>query len=375
MSTSFRQSAETAGSGPAQKTANEALAGRSPVTEFGRVPPLHQAAARAAHEHSDQLIKPLGALGRLETLIERWALRTGAPPPAELHAGILLCGADHGHVVHRTSPYPQAVTTQMMAAVVSGASAISVLARQGNHALLSADIGLIGPTPEGVRDFKVAPGTADFTTEPAMSPAQLEAALAAGATLTDELVREQRIDCLVLGEVGIGNTTTAAALACEMLDIVPEQAVGLGTGMDAAGLERKRGAVAQALALHGPGLRGLAAMQMVGGFELAALSGATLAAARHELPVVLDGYPASVAALAAVQDDPAVADALFAGHRSAEPGHSLVLSELGLEPLIDVQMRIGEGTGAAMALPLIAAAGALHRDMGTFAQMGVSGSL
>lgn len=339
------------------------------------MPRLHHAAARAARDYSDQLVKPLGGMGLLETLIERWALRTGAPPPAQLHAGILLCGADHGHVVHRTSPYPQEVTVQMMATTVSGGNAIAVLARQGKHVLLPADIGLIGPTPPGVRDLKVAQGTADFTVAPAMTPAELEAALAAGAALTEELVRKQRIDCLVLGEVGIGNTTTAAALACEMLDIAPAQAVGRGTGMDAAGLARKRAVVEQALVLHGRGLRGFAAMEAVGGLELAALSGATLAAARNELPVILDGYPASVAALAAVQDDPAITDALFAGHRSAEPGHSLVLDGLGLEPLIDIQMRIGEGTGAMMALPLIAAAGTLHRQLGTFTEMGVSGPL
>jgi nicotinate-nucleotide--dimethylbenzimidazole phosphoribosyltransferase len=221
-----------------------------------------------------------------------------------------------------------------------------------------------------VRDVKVSAGTADMLEGPALREPELDAALEAGRVLAGELA-EGGVDCLVLGEIGMGNTATSAALACALTGAPPVATVGRGAGLDAGRLERKRQLVATALARHGAPLAPREALLAVGGLELAALAGACAEGARRGLPVVLDGYAVGVAALAAERDDPAVGEALIASHRSAEPGHELVLAELGLEPLLDLRLRLGEASGALIALPVIAAAGALHAGMATFEEAGV----
>jgi nicotinate-nucleotide--dimethylbenzimidazole phosphoribosyltransferase len=329
-----------------------------------------RAAAIAARDRLDALVKPAGSLGALEALIERWALLTGGPPPSSPRAGVLVCAADHGHVHRGTSLFDADVSAQVAAAAARGETAVGVLARRGGHELLVADVGLRGPTPAGVREAKVAEGSADMLAGPAVSEQQMELALARGAELCAELA-ERGVDCLALGEIGIGNTTTTAALVCALTGADPDTAVGRGTGLDAAGLQRKRAVVAEAVARHGAPLPARSALCAVGGLELAALAGAVGEAARRGLPVILDGYAVGAAALAAVGLEGGAAEALFASHRSAEPGHALVLGELGLEPLLDLRLRLGEASGALLALPLIAAAGALHREMGTFEESGV----
>jgi nicotinate-nucleotide--dimethylbenzimidazole phosphoribosyltransferase len=284
---------------------------------------------------------------------------------------VLVCAADHGHVVHGTALFDAEVSAQVTAAAARGDSAVGVLARAAGHELLVADIGLVGPTPPGVRDAKVAQSSSDMLAGPALTAHDLDAALAAGRQLAGELI-DHGVDCLVLGEIGIGNTATTAALACALTGAPPALAVGRGTGVDAAGLERKRAVVADALALHGGPLDARAALLAVGGLELAALAGAVLEATRRRLPVVLDGYAVATAALCAVRIEPAAVETLIAGHRSAEPGHDLVLVELGLEPLLDLRLRLGEASGALLALSLIASAGALHRGMATFEESGVA---
>jgi nicotinate-nucleotide--dimethylbenzimidazole phosphoribosyltransferase len=330
-------------------------------------------AAIAARDRLDQLVKPSGSLGTLETVIERWAGVTGSPPPSHIHAGVLVCAADHGHVVHGTSLFDAEVSAQVTAAAARGETAVGVLARRGGHQLLVADVGLVGPTPDGVRHMKIAAGSADMTCGPALTVAQLDSALDAGAALARQLA-EHDVHCLVLGEIGIGNTATTAALVCALTGATPQLAVGRGTGVDAAGLERKRATVAVALELHGAALDAREALRCVGGLELAALVGAATEAVRLRLPVLLDGYAVTAAALAAVQLDATVGEVLIAGHRSAEPGHALLLSELGLESLLDLRLRLGEASGALLALPLIEAAGALHAQMGTFEESGVARS-
>jgi nicotinate-nucleotide--dimethylbenzimidazole phosphoribosyltransferase len=330
-----------------------------------------RAAAIAARDRLDALVKPAGSLGALELLVERWAGVTGSAPPTAIRAGVLVLAADHGHVRHGTSLFDAEVSAQVAAAAARGETAVGVLAQAGEHELLVADVGLAGATPDGVRDMKVAAGSADMLAGPALTPAQLEQALQAGASLAGELA-ERDVDCLVLGEIGIGNTATTAALACALTGAPPALAVGRGTGVDAAGLERKRAVVADALALHGGPLDARAALLAVGGLELAALAGAVLEATRRRLPVVLDGYAVATAALCAVRIEPAAVETLIAGHRSAEPGHDLVLVELGLEPLLDLRLRLGEASGALLALSLIASAGALHRGMATFEESGVA---
>jgi nicotinate-nucleotide--dimethylbenzimidazole phosphoribosyltransferase len=363
----------------------------SPSASRARITPPDagpdRVAAIAARDRLDRLVKPGGSLGALETVIERWAGVRGNAPPSRIHAGVLICAADHGHVVHGTSLFDAEVSAQVTAAAARGETAVGVLARRGGHQLLVADVGLTGATPQGVRDVKVAAGSADMTCGPALTAAHLDAALAAGAELARELA-EHEIDCLVLGEIGIGNTATTAALACALTGVSPQLAVGRGTGVDAAGLERKRATVTAALEhhgaslqspdhtleLHGASLDPREALQCVGGLELAALAGAVNEAVRQRLPVLLDGYAVTAAALAAVQLDAAAGEVLIAGHRSAEPGHAMLLSELGLEPLLDLRLRLGEASGALLALPLIEAAGALYEQMGTFEESGVARS-
>ena len=338
----------------------------APVT---RVP--DRAAAIGARDRSDKLVKPGGSLGLLEALIERWAATSGAPPPARIRAGVLVCAADHGHTAHGTSLFGSQVSAQVAAAAARGETAAGVLARDGGHELVVADLGLRGPTPAGVLDRKVASGSADMTTAPGASADEVAEAIAAGRAIAVRFAAGGA-DCLVLGEIGMGNTATAAALASLLTGAPASVTVGRGTGLDAAGLDRKRAAVEATVALHRAAATTPQAMLAVtGGLELAALTGAVLEAWGRRLPVMLDGYATAVAALAAARIEPAAGAGLFASHLSAEPGHQLVLTELGLEPLLDLRMRLGEASGALLALPLVERAGLLHAQMATFAEAGV----
>jgi nicotinate-nucleotide--dimethylbenzimidazole phosphoribosyltransferase len=333
--------------------------------------PLPDAAARiAARDRADLLVKPAGSLGVLEDVVERWSAATGAPPPVPLRAAHLLCAADHGHAARGTSLFDGAVSAQVAAAAARGETAIGVLARARGERLVVADLGLRGRTPPGCVDRRCAAGTADMVAGPAMTAHQRDAALAAGAELAAELRHDA--DCLVLGEIGIGNTATAAALLCALTGARPDDVVGRGTGLDAQGVARKTQTVAAALGRAGA-VSGGEALRQLGGLELAALVGAIHAAHDARTPVILDGLAVGVAALVAVRLRPTCREWLVAGHRSAEPAHALVLTELGLEPLLDLRLRLGEGSGAALALPLIEQAGRLHREMATFAQAGVDG--
>jgi len=334
-------------------------------------PRVHRSAAVAARDRLDRLVKPTGSLGALEPLIERWASITGGPPPAQVRAGVLVLAADHGHVGRGSSLYGPEVSAQVAAAAARGETAVGVLAARGPHRLVVADIGLVADTPPGVRAAKVRAGTADMLDEPAMSEADLDAALGTGAALAGELAQEG-VDCLILGEIGMGNTATTAALVCALTGAPPAAAVGRGTGVDAAGIDRKRALVGQALERHASVSDPRAALAAVGGLELAGLAGAAAEGARLGLPVILDGYAVSAGALAAVRLEPTVSEALLASHRSAEPGHGLVLTELGLEPLLDLRLRLGEASGGLLALPIIEAAGAMHRGMATFEESGIA---
>jgi len=324
-------------------------------------------AATAVRDRFDRLLKPAGALGALEPTLERWASVTGRPLTPPLRAGVLVACADHGHTARGTTLFESSLSAQIAAAAARGESAVGVLARRGGHTLLVADVGLRGPTPSGVADYKLAEGTKDMVEEAAVGGKLLERALALGRDLCRHLA-EAGCHCLVTGEVGLGNTTTAAALLCALSGCNAAEAVGRGTGMDAKGLERKRAVVDQALTRHGHHLGPLEALSAMGGLELAVLAGACLEAATLRLPVLLDGFATSVAALAAVGIEPTVGELLFAGHRSAEPGHQIALLELGLEPILDLRLRLGEGSGALLALPTLEAAAALFGQMGTFAE-------
>ncbi|TAK93722.1 nicotinate-nucleotide--dimethylbenzimidazole phosphoribosyltransferase, partial [Patescibacteria group bacterium] len=326
-------------------------------------------AATAVRDRADTQVRPAGSLGVLESLSERWAAITGDAPPPRLRAGVLICAADHGHTMRGSSLYGADVSTDIAAAAARGDAASAVLAADGGHTLVVADVGLAGRTPSGVVARKVAEGTNDVLAGPAMSEMACAAAMRAGDELAAALI-DEGVDCLVLGEIGIGNTTTAAMLLAALTGAAPERVIGRGVGVDTAGLARKRDLVAAALERHAQAIAAgpQTALATVGGLELAALTGAIGRAWQRRVPVVLDGFAATVPALVATRMDPTAADVLVAGHRSPEPGHGIVLAELGLEPLLDLRMRVGEGAGALMALGVIARAGALHAGLGTFAE-------
>jgi nicotinate-nucleotide--dimethylbenzimidazole phosphoribosyltransferase len=339
-------------------------------TYAAQVMPGDTAAAIRIRDASDELVKPAGSLGGLETLVERWAMATGAPPPIHPRVGILVFAADHGVAQHSISLYPARVGGQVAEAAARGETAIGVLARALGAELVVADVGLTGESRPGVAGHRVAPGSADIALGPGMTPEQLRTGVAAGHSLAAAIA--QRSDVIVLGEIGIGNTTVAAALLAALTGLSPEAVCGRGTGLDAQGLERKRATVAAALRANSVSRANpLECLRRLGGHEFTALVGAMLAAAASRRLILLDGFATGVAALVACRLQPAVRDYLIAGHRSAEPAHAHVLTELGLEPLLDLRLRLGEGSGAALALPLIGLAARLHAEMGRFDETGI----
>lgn len=335
-----------------------------------RVLPGDPSAGVRVRDASDRLVKPAGSLGALETMLERWAAATGAPPAGPPSAGILVLAADHGVAARGVSLYPARVGAQVAAAAARGETAIGVLARALDAELIVADLGLRAARLDGVRDCRIAPGTADLTCGPALTAAELQAAVEHGHALGAELA--DRHELVALGEIGIGNTTVAAALLAGLTGLPPEAVCGRGTGLDAQGLERKRACVAAAVAVNQPDPADpLGCLQRLGGLELAGLAGAMLSIAANRRAVVLDGFAVGVVALAVCRLQPAVRDYLFAGHRSAEPAHAHVLTELGLEPLLDQRLRLGEASGAALALPLVGLAAQIHAEMSRFEEAGV----
>jgi nicotinate-nucleotide--dimethylbenzimidazole phosphoribosyltransferase len=313
----------------------------------------------------DAKTKPRGSLGRLEELGCRIAGIRGFVPE-RLEPVIVVAAADHGVAAEGVSAYPQEVTWQMVANFAAGGAAINVLARRAGARLIVVDAGVATPFDhEQVRSVRIGPGTASIATGPAMTDAQAAQALAAG----DELVTElEGVDVVALGEMGIGNTTSASALAAAILEVDPELVCGRGTGLDDEGLARKVATVRRALATNA-GRDPLAAL---GGFEIAFLTGVALACERRRIAVLLDGFITAAAALAATRISASACDVMIASHRSPEPGHALALGALGLEPLLDLGLRLGEGSGAALALPLLHASIAILSEMATFAAAGVT---
>jgi nicotinate-nucleotide--dimethylbenzimidazole phosphoribosyltransferase len=318
-----------------------------------------------ARRSYDAKTKPRGSLGRLEDLGCRIAGIRGFVPE-RLVPVIVVAAADHGVAVEGVSAYPQEVTWQMVANFAAGGAAINVLARQAGARLIVVDAGVASPFEhELVRSVRIGPGTANIATGPAMTAAQSELALAAGGDLVAEL---DGVDVVALGEMGIGNTTSASALTAAILGVDPELVCGRGTGLDDEGVGRKIATVRRALAANA-GQDPLAAL---GGFEIAFLAGVALACERRRIVVLLDGFITTAAALAAARISPSVQDVLIASHRSPEPGHALALQALGIEPILDLGLRLGEGSGAALALPLLQSSIAILNEMATFADAGVT---
>jgi nicotinate-nucleotide--dimethylbenzimidazole phosphoribosyltransferase len=331
------------------------------------------AAEGAALARQAVLTKPPGSLGVLEDIAVWWAARQGTDRPGVERVWISVFAADHGVAAESVSAFPQAVTGEMVRNFASGGAAISVLARHLGATLDVVHLGTVndpGVIP-GVHRAVIAPSTANFCDAPAMTLAQLHDAMRVGAERI-ALALDADADLFIGGEMGIANTTAATALACALIGEVPETLAGAGTGLDDTGIARKCAVVRRALARHADARTALEQLRCLGGFEIAALAGAYIAAAQARMPVLVDGFIATVAALAAVRLNPGVREWLCFAHRSHERGHARVLDALQAQPLLVLGMRLGEASGAAVAVPLLRLACALQREMATFEQAGVS---
>ena len=336
--------------------------------------PIDAQAVEQAQARQQQLTKPAGSLGQLESVAVQLAGLQGQVKPTLDQLWIAIFAGDHGVVAEGVSAFPQEVTGQMLHNFVSGGAAISVLARQLGASLEVVDLGTVTPSLNlpGVRHLNIGPGTANFVQGPAMTQAQGELALQAGRDSARRAIAAGA-QLFIGGEMGIGNTTAASALACALLDCPVVHLAGPGTGLNAAGVSHKAEVIERALALHGAQRSdALQTLFNLGGFEIAALVGAYLACAQEGIAVLVDGFICSVAALVAVRLNPACREWLLFGHRGAEPGHRHVLETLNAEPLLDLGLRLGEGSGAALAVPLLRLACDLHGQMATFAEAAVA---
>jgi len=349
------------------------------VTELSRlldsIAPPSRDGESAARRHLDSLTKPPGSLGRLEEIALRLAVLRGRAPEVARPV-IFTFAADHGVVAEGVSAYPQVVTAQMVENFTRGGAAVNVLARQAGARVVVADFGVATPlerAPDLV-ECPIGPGTANIAVGPAMTREQAIRAIETGARLAEEAM-DAGADLLATGEMGIGNTTAASAITAAITGAPAEQVTGRGTGVDEATLTRKVAAVRRALEVNRPDPRdGLDVLAKVGGFEIGGLTGVILAGAARRVPVALDGFIAGSAALLAVTLAPDSRHALFASHRSAEPGHAHALEHMGLEPYLDLGLRLGEGTGAALFIHLARAAALVWSEMATFKAAGVSES-
>ncbi|HEY6418587.1 MAG TPA: nicotinate-nucleotide--dimethylbenzimidazole phosphoribosyltransferase [Candidatus Binataceae bacterium] len=341
--------------------------------------PPDQAAASAASQRLDSLTKPPGSLGYLEEVVRRYAAirRDGS---ARMGRGaIAVFVADHGIADEGVSAFPQSVTAEMLRNIAGGGAAISVLTRRFGYQLRVIDVGVKIDTSAnplaGVTYRRVAAGTRNFSSTAAMSPAEARRAIEVGIEVARELA-QSGATLIGIGEMGIANSTAAAAILAAESGVAPAKIVGRGTGLDDAGLRHKVGIVEGALQLHRAALSsGEPLLAALGGFEIAAMTGVCLAGAALDVPVVVDGFIATAAAAVAEKIHPGLTDHFFFSHRSAEGGHALALDYLGVRPILDLDLRLGEGTGAALAMNVIEAALELFHGMATFADAGVAGKV
>ncbi|MHB8958177.1 MAG: nicotinate-nucleotide--dimethylbenzimidazole phosphoribosyltransferase [Candidatus Limnocylindrales bacterium] len=342
-----------------------------------RVPEPDQLAAAAARERQASLTKPAGSLGRLEALSIQIAATTGQPRPRLASKAVVVMAADHGVVREGVSAFPADVTPQMVANFLRGGAAINALARVAGARVVVVDMGVAGPLPArpDLVSRRVADGTRNMAEGPAMTCAEAERCLAAGIEIADSLV-DEGVEAIAVGDMGIGNTTASSALTAVVTGAEPRAVTGRGTGVDDEGLERKIHAIERALAVNTPDPSdGIGCLAAVGGFEIGGLAGVVLGAAARRVPVLLDGFVAGAAALVAATICPAVRPHLIAAHCSVERGHRVALAWLGLEPLLDLGLRLVEGTGAVLAMPILDAALAALDEMATFEEAAVSGPL
>jgi nicotinate-nucleotide--dimethylbenzimidazole phosphoribosyltransferase len=344
-------------------------------------PPDGVARAEAARI-LDALTKPPGSLGRLESLAVDLAGITGRPRPTFGRRAIVVAAADHGVTRQGVSAYPAAVTAQMVANFLAGGAAINAVAAMVGASLTVVDVGVAGEVPAGASpdtdrvrpiNARIRPGTDDMTVAPAMARSEAVRAIAVGLEVARGL-RTEGAALIGVGEMGIGNTTAASAVTAAMTGMDPDRVTGYGTGIDETTRAHKVDVIARALARHRPDAADpVGVLAAVGGLEIGVLTGVILGAAEGRIPLILDGFITGAAALLAVALAPAACERLIAGHRSVEPGHAIILERLGRAPLLELDLRLGEGTGAALAMTLIDAAVAIRDHMATFDSAAVSG--
>src|SRR5262245_13662534 len=337
--------------------------------------PLDAAAVAAATEWQARLTKPPGSLGALEDISIKLAGLAGrCPPPIPEPVATAVFAADHGVHAQRVTPWPQEVTAQMVQNFLTGGAVVNAFARQVGATVVVVDVGVASELPEtaGLVAAKVRPGTADLSLGPAMTERQAIEAIEVGITIAQQLIGDGN-RCLVTGDMGIANTTASAALIAAFTSVEPGAATGRGTGVDDATYRRKIEVVRRALDLHRPDPADpISVLAAMGGLEHAAIAGYLLGAAAARVPVVLDGVIAGAAALAAAALCPDVLGACVAGHRSAERGHAIALDWVGVRPLVDLELRLGEGTGGLLAVPLVQCAVRVLHEVATFDSAGVS---
>lgn len=339
------------------------------------IEPIDAGYAARAQVELDRKTKPRRSLGRLEDLAVQLAAIRRRLDLLPFEAAVVVAAADHGYAARAVSAYPQEVTRQMLLNFAAGGAAVAVFARQARARLLVVDVGVIDAVSDPqITSLRIASGTADATAGPAMTTGEMRAAAEAGIATATKLAGKE-VSVLALGDMGIGNSTAASALCAALHGVAPSAVCGPGTGLDAAGVARKVAIVERALLVNAvDGSDPLTALAAVGGLEIAFLTGAILGAARARQAIVLDGFIVGAAALVAARLAPLSVEYMVAAHLSPEPGHRLTLDSLGLVPLIDFELRLGEGSGAALVLPILKAAAALLVEMATFESAGVTDS-
>ncbi len=345
-----------------------------PVLHLPAIPQIDVSASAEAAQRQAQLTKPAGSLGQLETLSMQLAAISGNPRPSVARKGVIIMAGDHGVTREGVSAYPSEVTPQMVLNFLRGGAAINVLARQAGARVVVVDIGVFSDLPDlpGLLRRKVARGTANMAQGPAMTRDQAAQAIQTGIEVVQAEI-DAGLDLVATGDMGIGNTTPSAAMVAAFTGLPVRQVTGRGTGLDDTGLDRKVAIIERALQVNQPDPRdGLDVLSKVGGLEIAGLAGVILGAAARRVPVVVDGFISGAAALAAAELCPEVKPYLIAAHQSVEIGHRAILERLGLRPLINLDLRLGEGTGAALAFHLIEGAARILNEMATFAEAGVS---
>ena len=342
---------------------------------YPTIPPIDKQAAKQAQARQNSLTKPPGSLGRLEEISIQLAGMKADPTPKVSQKALIVMAADHGVALEGVSAFPVEVTKQMVLNFLHGGAAINVLARQAGAATHIVDIGVASdfdPSLPGLWRRKIAHGTRNMAKEPAMTRVQAEQALACGMEVLAEIA-EKGLDVIATGDMGIGNTTSSAAIVAVMAGLPVDKVTGRGTGLDDAGLLRKIQVIQQAIAVNQPDPNDpMDVLCKVGGLEIAGLAGVMIAAAARRIPVAVDGFISTAAAMIGVGLVPDVRHYLFGAHRSVEIGHQVMHKHLGLTPLLNLNLRLGEGTGAVLAFHLLEAACRLLREMATFDEAGVS---